>query len=66
MKLARAFLKVGLFRESCQTMHHTDISCFTGKVTTYKDIARVIGSEGAFRAVGSSLKRNPFAPQVSE
>eukprot|EP00600_Ochromonadales_sp_CCMP1393_P015599 CAMPEP_0175019506 /NCGR_PEP_ID=MMETSP0005-20121125/13595_1 /TAXON_ID=420556 /ORGANISM="Ochromonas sp., Strain CCMP1393" /LENGTH=243 /DNA_ID=CAMNT_0016277247 /DNA_START=88 /DNA_END=818 /DNA_ORIENTATION=+ len=35
-----------------------------GKVATYKSIAEAIGSPGACRAVGSSLRRNPFAPKV--
>lgn len=39
------------------------IGC-VGKVTTYKEIAREVGSPHAHRAVGSSLRRNPFAPQV--
>ena len=36
-----------------------------GKVTTYKLIAQQIGSPKAFRAVGTSLRKNPFAPKVS-
>ena len=34
-----------------------------GKVTTYGDIARALGNNGS-RAVGNSLNRNPFAPQI--
>lgn len=34
-----------------------------GKVSTYKLIADYIGSKG-FRAVGSALNKNPFAPKV--
>jgi len=34
-----------------------------GKVTTYGEIARKLGSNG-YRAVGSALNRNPYAPQV--
>lgn len=34
-----------------------------GRVTTYGEIARALGSKGA-RAVGHALNRNPFAPQV--
>ena len=37
---------------------------FLGKISTYKSLARVIGTPKAYRAVGSSLRRNPFAPQV--
>jgi O-6-methylguanine DNA methyltransferase len=35
-----------------------------GKVTTYKELAKAIGHPTAYRAVGSSLKKNPFAPTV--
>jgi methylated-DNA-[protein]-cysteine S-methyltransferase len=34
-----------------------------GKVTTYGEIARKLGTK-AYRAVGGALNRNPFAPQV--
>jgi methylated-DNA-[protein]-cysteine S-methyltransferase len=35
-----------------------------GKVATYSQIARMIGSPGAVRAVGNALRKNPFAPKV--
>ncbi len=35
-----------------------------GRVLTYKDVARRIGSPRAYRAVGNALNKNPFAPQV--
>ena len=35
-----------------------------GMVTTYGEIARAIGRPGSSRAVGQSLKRNPYAPRV--
>ena len=34
-----------------------------GKVTTYKEIARKLGTN-AYRAVGNSLNANPYAPLV--
>jgi len=34
-----------------------------GRVTTYKAIAEKLGNR-AFRAVGTALNRNPFAPDV--
>ena len=34
-----------------------------GKVTTYKEIATALHTK-AYRAVGNSLKNNPFAPTV--
>ena len=34
-----------------------------GRVTTYGEIARVLGSKG-FRAVGMAMNRNPYAPEV--
>ena len=35
-----------------------------GKVVTYGDIARALGSPGASRAVGNALNKNPYAPAV--
>tara|TARA_Y100000310_G_scaffold344346_2_gene456626 strand:- start:26529 stop:26756 length:228 start_codon:yes stop_codon:yes gene_type:complete len=34
-----------------------------GKVTTYKDIALALNCK-AYRAIGSALNKNPFAPEV--
>ena len=34
-----------------------------GKVTTYKAIAEAIGTK-AYRAVGTALNKNPYAPKV--
>jgi len=34
-----------------------------GKVTTYKEIAEALGTK-AYRAVGTALNKNPFAPKV--
>ncbi len=34
-----------------------------GKVTTYKDIARALHSK-AYRAVGTAMNKNPYAPKV--
>jgi methylated-DNA-[protein]-cysteine S-methyltransferase len=34
-----------------------------GKVTTYKEIARALNSK-AYRAVGSAMNKNPYAPIV--
>lgn len=34
-----------------------------GKVTTYKAIAQKMGTK-AYRAVGTALNKNPFAPKV--
>lgn len=35
-----------------------------GKVVTYGDLARALGSPGATRAVGNALNKNPYAPGV--
>lgn len=35
----------------------------TGKVTTYKEIAKALGTK-AYRAVGQTLRCNPYAPEV--
>ncbi len=34
-----------------------------GKVTTYKDIAKCLNSK-AYRAVGTAMNKNPYAPSV--
>lgn len=34
-----------------------------GSVTTYQDLAHAIGSK-AYRAVGTAMNKNPFAPEV--
>lgn len=34
-----------------------------GQVTTYSEIAKAIGSK-AYRAVGTAMKNNPYAPEV--
>ena len=36
----------------------------SGKVSTYGEIARVLGKPKASRAVGQALKRNPHAPRI--
>ena len=35
-----------------------------GKVVTYKELAKAIGSN-AYRAVGTAMKNNPYAPEVA-
>ncbi len=35
-----------------------------GRVTTYGEIARALGCR-AFRAVGSAMNKNPYAPEVA-
>jgi O6-methylguanine-DNA--protein-cysteine methyltransferase len=35
----------------------------TGRVTTYKEIAHGLGTR-AYRGVGQTMKRNPYAPEV--
>lgn len=34
-----------------------------GKVTTYKEIAKALGTK-AYRAVGNAMNKNPYAPKV--
>jgi methylated-DNA-[protein]-cysteine S-methyltransferase len=34
-----------------------------GRVTTYAELARALGSNG-FRAVGNAMNKNPYAPSV--
>lgn len=35
-----------------------------GRVSTYKQTAEVVNKPGSYRAVGSALNKNPFAPEV--
>lgn len=35
-----------------------------GRVTTYAGLAKLINHPKAYRAVGSAMNKNPFAPQV--
>lgn len=35
-----------------------------GRVITYADLATLIGHPNAYRAVGSAMNKNPFAPKV--
>lgn len=35
-----------------------------GKVTTYKQLAQIIGHPKAYRAVGTAMNKNPYAPNV--
>ena len=35
-----------------------------GKITTYKEIAKRVGSKKAFRAVGNACNKNPHSPKV--
>ncbi|MFA6393611.1 MAG: MGMT family protein [Patescibacteria group bacterium] len=35
-----------------------------GRVSTYKEVAKKIGAPGAGRAVGNTLNKNPWAPEV--
>ena len=35
-----------------------------GKVTTYGELARAVGSTRAARAVGNAMNKNPYAPDV--
>ncbi len=34
-----------------------------GKVTTYKELAKALNTK-AYQAIGQSLKKNPYAPEV--
>lgn len=35
-----------------------------GRVITYKALANLVGRPNAYRAVGSAMNKNPFAPEV--
>tara|TARA_B100001971_G_C17983077_1_gene428423 strand:- start:399 stop:710 length:312 start_codon:yes stop_codon:yes gene_type:complete len=34
-----------------------------GKITTYKEIAKSLGTKG-YRAVGNAMNKNPYAPKI--
>jgi methylated-DNA-[protein]-cysteine S-methyltransferase len=36
-----------------------------GRVITYGNLAKLIGHPKAYRAVGSAMNKNPFAPKVA-
>ncbi len=35
-----------------------------GETRTYSEVARMAGSPRAYRAVGTAVRRNPFAPRI--
>tara|TARA_B100001079_G_C16392569_1_gene507589 strand:+ start:1076 stop:1381 length:306 start_codon:yes stop_codon:yes gene_type:complete len=35
-----------------------------GRVITYAGLAKLVNHTGAYRAVGSAMNKNPFAPEV--
>ena len=49
------------FNEKCYAMLR---KVPRGKVTTYGELARAVGSPRAARAVGNAMRRNPYAPEV--
>ena len=53
-------MKPDSFNESCYKILKRVPA---GKVTTYKELARALGSE-AYRAVGNAMNKNPYAPVV--
>ncbi|MEK6945382.1 MAG: MGMT family protein [Nanoarchaeota archaeon] len=48
------------FSEKCYTVLR---KVPKGKVTTYKEIARALKTK-AYRAVGTAMNKNPYAPEV--
>jgi methylated-DNA-[protein]-cysteine S-methyltransferase len=53
-------MKKSSFSERCYEILRT---VPRGKVTTYKALAQALGTR-AYRAVGSAMRCNPYAPQV--
>lgn len=35
-----------------------------GKVTSYKEVAKFLGKPNAYRAVGTAVGKNPYAPKI--
>ena len=54
-------MKQKLFYEKCYDILR---KVPKGKVTTYKAIAKALNSK-AYRAVGTAMNKNPYAPQVA-
>lgn len=50
------------FQQLCYTTLKEKVPA--GKVITYGGLAKLIGKPKAFRAVGSAMNKNPFAPNV--
>ena len=48
------------FQEKCYKVLKTVPK---GKITTYKEIAKALNSK-AYRAVGTAMNKNPYAPKV--
>lgn len=48
------------FQEKCYAVLKTVPK---GKITTYKEIAKALNSK-AYRAVGTAMNKNPYAPKV--
>ena len=46
-----------------ERVYHLLLQVPKGKVTTYRFLAKAIGSR-AYRAVGQALRYNPYAPQI--
>lgn len=50
------------FQQSCYQILKQKVPA--GRVITYKALANLIGHPNAYRAVGSAMNKNPFAPEV--
>uniref|UniRef100_UPI0034DECDDD MGMT family protein n=1 Tax=Candidatus Thiodubiliella endoseptemdiera TaxID=2738886 RepID=UPI0034DECDDD len=50
------------FQQLCYTTLTEKVPA--GKVTTYGKLAKLINRPNAYRAVGSAMNKNPFAPEV--
>ena len=62
-------LLVKKFQKVCKLLNNSKLRVskgYSGKVATYKILAEVIGHPKAYRAVGSALRKNPFAPEVHD
>lgn len=47
-----------------RAVYHVVADIPRGRTMTYAEVAHAIGRPAAVRAVGTALKRNPFAPAV--
>lgn len=50
------------FQRRCYKVLKTQVP--RGSVISYSGLAKLVGSPKAYRAVGSAMNKNPFAPEV--
>jgi methylated-DNA-[protein]-cysteine S-methyltransferase len=57
-------LKKREISDFAESVYQTTKKITKGRISTYAEIAKQIGDEKSYRAVGNALNKNPFAPIV--